>query len=435
MNQNNYPDYSSTSYYLNVRGRKVLPNGGSRSSIQSSPYTLFLKSGLGKNIVDVDGRNLIDFNNNFTSLIHGHCHPAIVDAATEQISMATAFSFGSEIEIKLAELLCQRVDGFEQIRFMNSGTEAVMNGIKVARAYTGRAKIAKCENAYHGSYAAAEASLAVDPTDLKIADPISKAYSFGTPQGVLDDVIIIPFNDVENSRRILNKYGADLAGILFDPFGAGLGRIAPSQDFINLLAEMRDAHGLLLISDEVIAFRADYQGCMHQFNTRADVTCLGKIIGGGFPVGAVAGSREVMSVFESTDEKARLPHGGTFNANPVTMAAGYAAMEMMTPEAFLRINALGQAFRNAITDVLEQMNIQANVLGQASVFAIDIVDPEIGTKNLKRGAMRQIEGIEADFINAGYFLSAGLHGTVSTVMDENDIDPFCDTLKSILKTM
>ncbi|MBT3426821.1 MAG: aminotransferase class III-fold pyridoxal phosphate-dependent enzyme [Gammaproteobacteria bacterium] len=435
MNQKNYPDYRSTSYHLNVRGRKVLPNGGSRSSIQSSPYTIFLKSGHGKNIVDVDGRKLIDFNNNFTSLIHGHCHPAIVSAATEQISMATAFSFGSEIEIKLAELLCQRVDGFEQIRFMNSGTEAVMNGIKVARAYTGRAKIAKCENAYHGSYAAAEASLAVDPTDLKIADPISKAYSAGTPQGVLDDVIIIPFNDVENSRRILNQYGSELAGILFDPFGSGLGRIAPSQDFINLLAEMRDTHGLLLISDEVIAFRADYLGCMHQFNTRADVTCLGKIIGGGFPVGAVAGSRDVMSVFESTDEKARLPHGGTFNANPVTMAAGYAAMEMMTPEAFLRINSLGQAFRNAITDVLEQMNLQANVLGQASVFAIDIIDPRIGNKNLKRGALRQIEGIEADFINAGYFLSAGLHGTVSTAMDENDIDPFCDTLKSILKTM
>jgi len=435
MTENNYPDYDSTSYHLNVRGSKVLPNSGSRSSIQSSPYTLFLESGQGKQIVDVDGRKLIDFNNNFTSLIHGHCHPAIVEAAREQISKGSAFSFGSEIEIRLAELLCQRVKGFEQIRFMNSGTEAVMNGIKAARAYTGRAKIAKCENSYHGSYAAAETSLAVEPTDLSIQDPTSKAYSAGTPQGVLDDVVIIPFNDVENSRRILDEQGPMLAGILFDPFGAGMGRVAPSQAFINLLAEMRDTHGLLLISDEVIAFRANYDGCMSQFNVPADLTCLGKIIGGGFPVGAVAGSRDIMAVFESTDKKARLPHGGTFNANPVTMAAGYAAMEMMTPEEFQRINALGLAFRGAITNVITQLNVQANVLGQASVFAIDIVDPVAGSLPTGRGAMRQIEGIDAAFINAGYFLSPGLHGSLSTAMDENDIEPFCDTLKTILQAL
>ena len=430
-----YPDNASNSYKLNLRGRKVLPGGGSRSTIQSLPYSIYLESGLGKNIVDVDGNALIDFNNNYTSLIHGHCHPNIVKAVSEQISKGSAFSFGSEIEIRLAELLCERVSGFDQIRFMNSGTEAVMNGIKVARAFTGKAKIAKCENAYHGSYAAAETSLAVDPTDLSKGDPISKAYSKGTPQRVLDDVIVIPFNDVPNSRRILNQHGSELAGILFDPFGTGMGRYPPTQEFINLLDEIRNAHGLMLISDEVIAFRADYNGCMAQFGVTADITCLGKIIGGGFPVGAVAGSKCVMSVFEGRDEKARLPHGGTFNANPVTMAAGYAAMELMTPEAFNRINHLGENFRTAIREVLSQVNIKAKVVGQGSVFAVDIVDSIPGATTMKRGATRLIEGIEAEFINAGYFLSAGLHGTISTAMDENDIEPFCAVLQNTLKTL
>jgi len=435
MSGSDYPDMESNSYGLNLRGSKVLPNSGSRSSIQCSPYTLFLESAQGKEVIDVDGNKLIDFNNNYTSLIHGHGHPHVIDAVTRQISKGTAFAFGTEIEIKLAEMLCERVPGFEQIRFMNSGTEAVMNGIKVARAYTGRAKIAKCENAYHGSYAAAEVSLAVEPTDLSKGDPISKAYSEGTTQGVLDDVVVIPFNDVENSRRILNQHGSELAGILFDPFGAGMGRVPPTQAFIDMLVEIRNKHELLLISDEVIAFRAGYKGCMDRFGVRADVTCLGKIIGGGFPVGAVAGSKLIMGVFESQDGKAKLPHGGTFNANPVTMSAGYAAMELMTPEAFDTLNQLGESFRSAIRDVLGQVNIQADVLGQASVFAIDIKDPIPGSTVMKRGALRQLEGVEADLINSGYFLSGGLHGTVSTVMDDSDIEPFCETLHRVLKKL
>lgn len=435
MSGSNYPDLESKSYQLNMRGRKVLPGGGSRSSIKSSPYTIYFQSGQGKHIVDVDGNELIDFNNNYTSLIHGHCNPHVVEAVSKQIHQGSAFAFGSEPEIQLAELLCDRVQSFEQIRFMNSGTEAVMNGIKVARAFTGRPKFAKCENSYHGSYAAAEASLAVEPTDLSMGDPVAKAYSDGTPQGVLDDVVVIPFNDVANSRRILNQHGAELAGILFDPFGAGMGRFPPSQEFMNLLDEMRTAHNLMLISDEVIAFRADYSGCMTQFGVAADITCLGKIIGGGYPVGAVAGSKDVMSVFDGKDKKARLPHGGTFNANPVTMAAGLATMELMTPEAFNHINQLGENFRSAIRDVLGQVNIKANVVGQGSVFAIDLVDPIPGSTPMIRGATRIIEGLEADFINAGYFLSAGLHGTMSTDMDETDIAPFCNQLHENLKSL
>ena len=430
-----YPDLGSTSNQLNVRGRKVLPNGGSRSSIQSAPYTIFLDACRGKYIVDVDGNKYVDFNNNYTSLIHGHCHPKIIEATTRQIAKGSAFAFGSSAEVELAELLCERVPEFEQIRFMNSGTEAVMNGIKAARAATGRAKIAKCENAYHGSYDAAEVSLAVTPTNLDHGDPVAKAYSFGTPQGVLDDIVIIPFNDVENSGRILEAHGSDLAGILFDPFGANMGRTPPSQAFIDLFAEMRTKYGLKLIADEVVAFRSGFRGCMDKYDVRADLTCLGKIIGGGFPVGAVAGPHDVMSVFESGAEKAKLPHGGTFNANPVTMVAGYTAMEMMTESEFKRINNLGDQFRAGIKEVLSQVNVKANILGQDSVFALEILEPKTSPDTQTRGSMRHISGPEADLINDGYFISAGMHGTISTAMDEDDVAPFCDALHKALKAL
>ena len=430
-----YPNLDSTSNQLNVRGRKVLPNGGSRSSIQSSPYTIFLESCQGKHIIDVDGNKYIDFNNNYTSLIHGHCHPKIVEAATNQIAKGSAFAFGSKIEVRLAELLCERVPAFEQIRFMNSGTEAVMNGIKAARAATGRAKIAKCENAYHGSYDVAEVSLAVSPTDLSKGDPESKAYSFGTPQSVLDDIVVIPFNDVANSRRILEAHGSELAGILFDPFGSNMGRVPPTQEYIDLFAEMRTKFGLKLIADEVVAFRSGFRGCMDKFKVHADLTCLGKVIGGGFPVGAVAGPKDVMSVFESGREKAKLPHGGTFNANPVTMAAGYAAMEMMTESEFARINHLGNMFRAGIKDVLSQVNVTANIQGKDSIFALEILDPLPIEISQKRGSMRNLSGPEADLINKGYFISAGMHGAISTAMDEDDVAPFCETLYGILKAL
>ncbi|MCH8302949.1 MAG: aspartate aminotransferase family protein [Proteobacteria bacterium] len=398
----------------------MLPNAGSRSSIQLSPYTLFLKSGQGKKVVDVDGNELIDFNNNYTSLIHGHCHPYVVEAVNDQIRKGTAFAFGSEIEIKLAELLCDRVPGFEQIRFMNSGTEAVMNGIKVARAITGRAKIAKCENAYHGSYDASEVSLAVEPTDLSRGDPVSKAYSAGTPQGVLNDVVVIPFNDVPNCRRILNEHGPELAGVLFDPFGSGMGRLQPTQEFIDLLDAMRDAHGLLLIADEVIAFRADYRGCMDHFGVKADITCLGKIIGGGFPVGAVAGSRNIMGVFDGGSEKARLPHGGTFNANPVTMVAGEISLRELTAGRIEQMNRLRQMLQSGLNDIAQKNSLPLAINHYGSCLNI-FLSESIPDSPIVRADEELMDRFHVACLNHGLFIAPRGMVALSTVITEEDI--------------
>ena len=430
-----YPDPGSRSAELFSRAQAVLPDGGSRSTIRISPYSVYVREARGKYVTDVDGNRLMDFNNNYTALIHGHCHPAIVEAVTRQVDgRGTGFSFGSEAELALAELLVGRSENFDKIRFMNSGTEAVMNAIKAARAYTGKPKIAKCENAYHGSYDFAEVSLGVDPTDVSQADPVSKPYSKGTPQGVLDDVVVFPMNDPENALRILEANRSDLACVMIDPFGARLGRGPTTDAFLETIQDFCDRTGVLLFADEVVAFRAGWSGCQGERGLRPDLTALGKIIGGGFPVGAVAGRKDVMAVFETGDSKARLPHGGTYNANPVTMVAGHAAMEMMTRDAFERLNTLGESFRKGLQEVLDLTGTEGTVEGQYSVFALTLADAELSDEDAM-GHVYASSGLHLYMVRHGYWLTPGMAGALSTVMDSGDVDPFCQNLSDGIRTL
>ena len=422
-----YPNPDSKSAALFKQAQEVLTEGGSRSTIRIAPYSIYAREAKGKYITDVDGNKLFDLNNNYTSMIHGHAHPDIVDAAMRQINRGTGYSFGSEAELALAELLCARSPNFDKIRFMNSGTEAVMKAIKAARAYTGRPKIAKCENSYHGSYDFAEVSLGVDPTDLSAGDPVSQAYAEGTPQGVLDDVVVIPFNEPEIARRILDRNAGDLAAVLIDPIGQGLARLAASDEFLAMVEQFCNDNDSVFIADEVIAFRAGWSGLQGERNLKPQLTTLGKIIGGGFPVGAVVGNADVMSVFEAGETKARLPHGGTYNANPVTMAAGYKAMEMMTRDEFSRLNQLGDEFRKGVREVFDLSDTDGEVQGQYSIFSMTLSDPALGDATV-RGHIYRSAGLHRHLVQNGYWMTPGMIGVLSTVMDTADVAPFCDTL-------
>lgn len=409
------------------RASRVLTEGGSRSTIRISPYSIYVQEAKGKYVTDVDGNRLFDLNNNYTSIIHGHAHPDIVDAAVRQINRGTGYSFGSDAELELAELLCGRSPNFDKIRFMNSGTEAVMNAIKAARAYTGRPKIAKCENSYHGSYDFAEVSLGVDPTDLSRDDPPSQAYSVGTPQGVLDDVVVIPFNETSTARRILEENASQLAAVLYDPIGQGLARVAASDEFLSMIGEFCEQNDVVQIADEVVAFRAGWSGLQGERHLKPQLTTLGKIIGGGFPIGAVAGSADVMSVFEAGETKARLPHGGTYNANPVSMAAGHKAMEMLTKDEYERLNRLGDEFRKGIREVFDVSGTNGEVQGQYSIFAMTVSDSALGD-TAARGHVYRSAGLHRYMVQHGYWMTPGMIGVLSTVMDTADVAPFCDTL-------
>ncbi|HZQ59960.1 MAG TPA: aspartate aminotransferase family protein, partial [Casimicrobiaceae bacterium] len=368
-----YPDPASNSAKLYERARAVMPGGNSRLTIFQSPYPIYAERGAGCRVYDVDGVERVDFVNNYTSLLHGHADPGIMAAVTAQLARGTCFSFPTELEIGLAELLCERVPALDTVRFTNSGSEAVMVAVKAARAYTNRAKIAKVEGAYHGSYDYVEVSLETPPPAGSEAPP-RVAYSRGTPQGVLDDVVVIPFNDPAAASRILLEHARELAAIIFDPLPNRAGLIPASREFVDVLARIARDHGIVLICDEVITFRLGMHGAQHEFGLTPDLTTLGKVIGGGFPIGAVGGKRDVMAVFDPTLPKTAAPHGGTFNANPISMIAGLTAIEAMTSERFAAFNELGAYARKTLQRAMADSGVPAQVTGAGTLFRLHATD-------------------------------------------------------------
>lgn len=431
-----FPDPTSRSAKLNERAKRTIAGGGSRSTIRTDPYTLYLRSASGAEVTDVDGNRLIDFINNYTSLIHGHAYGPVTEAVQAQAAKGTAFSFCHESELELGELLCERVPSFERIRFMNSGSEAVMNAIKAARAFTGRPKIAKCDGFYHGSYDYAEVSLSSGPADWAQEDPVPKAYSRGTPQSALDEVVVIPFNEPQHAQRILERHAGELACIMLDTTPMRLGSTLIREDYLATLASIAKAHDTLLMFDEVVSFRLGYSGSQGVLGVQPDITALGKIIGGGFPVGAVAGSAAVMSVFETgADGAAPLPHGGTFNANPMTMVAGLAAMRDMTREAFDKLNALGDQTRVLLSSVFEELGIPGQITGSGSMFKIHLHDRPLVT--IQDGALTALEQtatqqLRTRLIGEGLFLGTACMGNLSTATTPAHVDALAQALRRVL---
>lgn len=353
---------------------KVLPGGVSRNTILRKPFPNYVDQAKGCYVTDIEGNTRIDFANNMAALIHGHAHPAIVDAVTEQLKRGSAYTLASEIEVRFAEHLTKRAASLEKIRFVNSGTEAVMAMIKASRAFTGRPKIAKSEGAYHGTYDFAEVSQIVGPENWgDIDQPNSVPLVHGTPKGVTDNVIIFPYNDIERTLAILDQNAEEIAAVLIDPIPHRVGLLQASPAYIEAIYNWTRKNGALLIFDEVITFRANYGGAQENFTVKPDLTAMGKIIGGGFPVGAFGGRADVMSVLDPTAPgKLRFPHSGTFSANPITMLAGYIAMQMYDQQAVKDLNAMTQVAKDQINEAIKIADVPASITGSASMFRLHL---------------------------------------------------------------
>jgi glutamate-1-semialdehyde 2,1-aminomutase len=420
-----YPDPKSVSRTMYNRALASLPGGNTRTTVFMKPYPIYAARGEGCRVWDVDSNEFIDCINNFTSLIHGHAHPSLIEAATRQLSVGSAFGLPTESEIDLAELLVSRLPSVEQVRFANSGTEAVMMALKAARAFTGRPKIAKCEGAYHGSYDYAEVSLDPPPDAWGRNAPVSVAYAKGTPDNVLADVVTIPFNDTEAAVSLIREHGSELACVLVDPMPNRAGLAPADKAYLNALREITREIGALLVFDEVITFRLGYSGAQGLWGIDPDLTTLGKIIGGGFPVGAIAGRKEVMSVFDPRWGKPALPHGGTFSANPVTMRAGLAAMQLLDEAAFTRLNVIGKAVREGINEAFRRNGVPGGTVGLGSLLKIHFADRPIRDyrsaymteQETKRQAVFNLGLLNRGVLAASYGLMA-----LSTPMTDADVD-------------
>jgi len=335
---------------LYERALQSLPGGCSRNTVLRKPHPLYHSHANGPYITDIEGTRRFDFANNMAALIHGHAHPIVMQAVTEQLNKGSASTFASEIEILFAEHLISRTPSFEKLRFVNSGTEAVMAGIKAARAYTGKAKIAKVEGAYHGLYDYAEISQTAKPENWGNGNnPNSIAVAHGTPQSALDDVIIIPFNDIETSIDILNTHKDYLATLLIDLMPHRIALHPANKTYVEALFQWTRQNDILFFCDEVITYRSEYGGAQSWYDINPDLTAMGKMIGGGFPVGAIVGKADIMDVMNPLNSPVLFPHSGTFSANPITMTAGYMAMKLFDQEAVNSLNSLSQYCRDNVS--------------------------------------------------------------------------------------
>jgi glutamate-1-semialdehyde 2,1-aminomutase len=415
---------------LYERALQVMPGGCSRNTVLRKPHPFYVAKGEGCYVTDIEGVTRIDFANNMAALIHGHAHPEIVNAVSDQIRRGTAFTLATEQEVIYAEAMCDRVDAFENIRFVNSGTEAVMGALKASRAYTGRPKIAKVEGAYHGIYDFAEVSQSSTPANWgRDERPASVPVSHGTPKSTLQDVVIFPFNDHARSIEILEEQKDELACVLLDLVPHRIGLMEATKEFVSAIRDWTKANGVLLVCDEVITFRCRYQGAQEYYGVRADLTAMGKMIGGGFPVGALAGSREVMSVMDPYATPVLFPHSGTFSANPVTMTAGYTAMSLFDQQAVDRLNFLGEKVRAQLTEAIRVADVPACVTGAGSMFRI-LMKPN-PPKNY-RGAFpceaetSRLQTFLDYAADNGVLLIGTGTGMLSTPMGQAEIDRLCE---------
>lgn len=404
------------------RAKRVMPGGNTRHTVYRTPHQVYAVKGEGCRIWDADGVVRIDAIQNFTALIHGYGNTRILEAARSQLDRGLCFGMPTESEIILSERLVERLPAVEQLRYTNSGTEAVMNAIKAARAYTSRPKIAKCEGAYHGTYDTAETSQDAKPESWgDIEKPHSVPTARGTPQGILDDVIVIPFNNTEAAEKILRASGNTLAAVLVDVMPNRAGLIPARPEFLAMLRRVTRELGALLILDEVITFRLGYHGAQGRFGVDPDFTTLGKIIGGGFAVGALGGKAEFMSVFDPSKGAPLVPHGGTFSANPMSMSAGVAALEELTPDAFEHLEALGRRFDEGIARCFASHGVRGRATGLGSLRRIHLTDAELSDYRSTFTAPG-VAGLARLLFEEGVIIAGNGLMCFSTPMTEGDVD-------------
>ena len=428
-----YEKKNPRSRALYERARKSLPGGNTRSSVFFEPFPPYLVRGEGCRIWDVDGNERVDFLNNYSSLIHGHGAPQVKEALRQQVERGTAFAGPTEAELRLAELIQERLPSMERLRFTSSGTEATLLALRAARAFTGRDKIAKIEGGFHGSHEHVTISIAPDLREAgEESRPRSVPDGRGIPRNVLDNAIVIPFNNPEAIERILTPVADSVAAVIVEPVMGAAGIIPPAEGFLSFLREFTARHKTLLIFDEIIAFRISYHGAQGYFGVTPDLTTLGKIIGGGLPVGAFGGRADVMAVFDAPPQEG-VRHPGTFNGYPLAMVAGIATLETLPPESFTRMEELTSNLAAELRTLFARHDFPAQVTQIGSLFNIHTNrNPILNFRSTVNEDEGLKQNIHLGLLNRGFFLAPRGMGCLSTAIGQVEIDALLGAMDAIL---
>lgn len=416
-----------------LHAQNFLAQGETRSVSFHEPYPITVSRGKGSKLIDIDGMEYTDFINNYTSLVHGHAHPQITQAICEAAQKGTASPAGIEEQVTLAELIVTRVPSVEQVRFCNSGTEATMFAVRVARAYTGKNGIVKILGGYHGTTDLFEHSVSISKEALKKAKqwealPDSKGISRHAGQ----DLFVIPYNNLEAAEEVIRANHFDLAALIVEPF-LGAGGVIPAKlGYLQGLKKICEQYGVLLIFDEVQSLRLSIGGAQKKYNVCPDITAFGKIIGGGLPVGAFGGRKEIMEVF-NRNKTGHLSQSGTFNGNRVTMAAGIKSLSLLNEEAIHNLELMGEQLEDSFSSIIKNLKIPACITREGSLLNLHFQKEK--PYDYESGLLANDKLLEfyfLDMLNQGIFHAPRGTWVLSTAMTQEDLKK---AEKAFLNTM
>jgi glutamate-1-semialdehyde 2,1-aminomutase len=419
-------------------------NSPSRGAAVYSPGPIFLERGQGSRVWDVNGNEYVDFMLSFGALIHGHAHPKIVQVVCEAIAEGSHFATATSAEVKAAERFCRMVPSAEAVRFTNTGTEATMLALRLARAHTGRRKFLKFEGHYHGWYDPFLLNAHGHPPQQLGSpdDPARIPDSLGIPPATFDDVTLAPWNDIARLERVIKKHGHELAAVITEPIMANMGCIPPREGYLQRLHELTRDCGALLIFDEVVTgFRYAPGGGQEYYGIQPDLSTFGKALGAGFPIGAVAGARAILDRMRWGENM--VLHYGTFNGHRLTMEVVAANLDLLSENDVYRdLFAIGDSAISGLREVFQRRRIKAIVQGFGPMFQIYFTERDaihdyrdycsyVDTACYSRFVLL--------LLDRGIYMtpSNGLHWIISSAHTEQDVqhllkaaDDACSNLKT-----
>ena len=399
------------------RALEVFPGGDTRIATFYHPYPVAIERAEGIDLVDLDGNHYADFLLNYTSLITGHRHPEVMAAAAEAMSRLTGVAAPVPGQVELAEELVRRVPSVERVRFTNSGSESTLIAVWAARAFTGRPVLVKAIGGYHGC---------VPELDRGLRDD-------AFPPGLPDQTPIraVPFNDPGALRAAIDEAGDSLAAVLLEPVLGSGGVIAPEPGYLEQAREWTQDAGALLVFDEVITFRLSRGGYQAIAGLEPDLTAFAKIIGGGFPVGAVGGRAAVMDVFRPGGERS-ISHSGTFNGNPVTVAAGLKVLELLDDAAYAKLDGLGAKLARGLREAIERTGVAAQVTHVGSLLNVHFAtEPVRDFDAVQAGDAVATAAFHLGLMNRGVFVAPRGMLALATVTEESDVQKVVDAAADV----
>jgi glutamate-1-semialdehyde 2,1-aminomutase len=425
-----YAKRTKKSRQIFERAKRVEPGGVSYRYRRFEPYPFFVKKAKGAAVVDLDGNKYTDYWCTHFAMILGHAHPKVKEAIKRQVEQGWHFGLAHKLEVTLSESIIKNVPSAELVRFASSGSEANLFAVRLARTFTKRKKIAKFEGCWHGAY---------DPLHIAVRPPFDEPPSGGITKGSQEDTIVVPYNDLPG---FLERVGTqELACVILEPvLGAG-GMIPAEGGFLKGLREYCDSTDTLLIFDEVITgFRLGLGGAQHYFRVKPDITVLGKIIGGGLPIGAVTGRRDLMERMDHTKFSGLeyAYHGGTFAGNAITLAAGLATIDVLEhAPVYQHIEKLTQRLMKQLNRIFDENDFEAQTTGIGSLFAIHTTR----TRPLKDAQCQALANHELSRNIFNYMLQNNilmllpdiLHGAISYAHTGDDIDQLVSVTEQYVK--